>query len=393
MLMSSIIRKGTIPHAPTGVGPYLDELYTLKGFFGDWAQLYRTRNLAHPKSWSGDDLMYNGADTNALSPSDADDPAGSPLALLTGDGIVVSLSRRAHAMPFAEKNADHHQIRFYHRGTFRLETELGALKVEAGDFVVIPQGLIYRETPETGDNAIVIFETDAVIKPAEELWDSVGFTSFFVDYSAMELPSPAGDGNASDVETEVRVKFGGEYHTLTYDFDPCRDVVGWLGDPVIYRLNVWAVPGAGTSHGFLPPPTGAVLIGEDKSFFFNVMSPKPFPTTPAPDGSYGAPAHLNDYDEVWFNHAADRAPDTDGHLWRLPPTLPHPGLKRPPEYPENPVQHIHEVKLNFDTKARLSWTAEAKDGFLADPQVAVYTSLYGAHIGVVPEQAMSYVKR
>jgi homogentisate 1,2-dioxygenase len=191
----------------------------------------------------------------------------------------------------------------------------------------------------------------------------------------------------------VRVKFGGEYHSFTYDFDPCRDVVGWLGDPVIYRLNVWAVPGAGTSHGFLPPPTGAVLLGEDKSFFFNVMSPKPFPTTPAPDGSYGAPAHLNDYDEVWFNHAADRAPDTDGHMWRLPPTLPHPGLKRPPEYPENPVQHIHEVKLNFDTRACLSWTAEAKEAFLADPQVAVYTSLYGAHIGVVPEQAMNYVKR
>jgi homogentisate 1,2-dioxygenase len=134
-------------------------------------------------------------------------------------------------------------------------------------------------------------------------------------------------------------------------------------------------------------------MAEDKSFFFNVMSPKPFPTVPAPDGSYGAPAHLNDYDEVWFNHAADRAPDTDGHLWRLPPTLPHPGLKRPPEYPDNPVQHIHEVKLNFDTKARLSWTPEAREAFLPDPQVAVYTSLYGAHIGVVPEQAIQYVKK
>jgi homogentisate 1,2-dioxygenase len=338
--------------------------------------------------------MYHGADTNVLSPSDRDDPAGSPLALLTGDGIVVSLSHRAQAMPFAEKNADYHQIRFYHRGSFQLETELGALKVEPGDFVVIPKGLIYRETPNTGDNAIVIFETEAVIRPAEDLWDSVGFTSFFIDYSTMEVPSPtpaAGDG--ADVETELRVKLDGEYHTLAYDFDPCRDVVGWLGDPVIYRMNVWAVPGAGTSHGFLPPPSGAVLLGEDKSFFFNVMPPKPFPTTPAPDGSYGAPAHLNDYDEVWFNHAADRAPDTDGHLWRLPPTLPHPGLKRPPEYPENPVAHIHEVKLNFDTKARLSWTPEAKEAFLADPQVAVYTSLYGAHIGVVPEQAMNYVKR
>src|SRR5919108_5199400 len=107
--MSSNIRRGTIPHAPTGVGPYLDELYTLKGFFGDWAQIYRTRNLAHPKRWSNDDLMYMGADTNALTPSDRHDPAGAPLPLLAGPGIVVSLSRRSAAMPFAEKNTDHHQ--------------------------------------------------------------------------------------------------------------------------------------------------------------------------------------------------------------------------------------------------------------------------------------------
>lgn len=390
--MTSIIRKGTIPHAATGVGPYLDELYTLKGFFGDWATMYRTRNLAHPKRWSDDNLMYQGADTTQLAPSDKTDPAGTPLPLLTGDGIVVSLSHRAQAMPFAEKNADHHQIRFYHRGAFLLETELGALEVEAGDFVVIPKGLIYRETPKGDDNAILIFETEAIVKPAEELWDSVGFTCFFVDYSLMELPEPAG-GDAGDAEVDVRTKINGEYHTFTYDFDPCRDVVGWQGDPIIFKLNVWSVPGAGTSHGFLPPPTGAVLIGDDKSFFFNVLSPKPFPTTPAPDGSYGAPAHLNDYDEVWFNHAAQHAPETDGHLWRYPPSLPHPGLKRPPEYPDNPVAPIREMKLNFDTRSVLSWTEEAKRAFFPDPQVAVYTSFYGAHIGVVPEQAMQYAKK
>jgi homogentisate 1,2-dioxygenase len=392
--MSSTIRRGKVPHAPTGVGPYLDELYTIKGFFGDWTQMFRTRNLAHPKSWSSDDMMYQGVDSGALSPTDFSDPDGEPLSLLTGQGIVISLSRRSHRMPFVEKNADFHQIRFYHRGEIELETELGNLTVGEGDFVVIPKGLLYRENPKTSDNVVVIFETEAVVEPAEDMWDSVGFSSFFVDYSSRDLPSPQAESSeGADVETTVRVKLDGKYETMTYDFDPCKDVVGWLGDAVIYKLNVWDVPGAGTSHGFLPPPTGAVLLGDDKSFFFNVMSPKPFPTEPAPDGSYGAPAHLNDYDEVWFNHAADRAPDTNGHFWRLPPTLPHPGLKRPPEYPENPVEKIREVKLNFDTRARLSFTPAAKKAFLEDPQVAVYTSLYGAHIGVVPEQALEYVKR
>ncbi|HKZ14308.1 MAG TPA: 3-keto-5-aminohexanoate cleavage protein [Solirubrobacterales bacterium] len=128
-----------------------------------------------------------GADTDALAPTDASDPAGEPLRLVEGDGIAVAISHRAAQMPFAEKNADFHQIRFYYRGRFRLETELGALEVEEGDFVVIPKGLLYREDPHGDDNAVVIFETRSPVVLAEELWDSVGFSSFFVDYSRMVL--------------------------------------------------------------------------------------------------------------------------------------------------------------------------------------------------------------
>jgi homogentisate 1,2-dioxygenase len=380
---------------PHGVSEHLDEIYTIDGFFGDWAHLFRMRNLGVPKEWSGDDMMYLGADTDALTPTDASDPAGEPLALLTGDGISISLSHRSKAMPFAEKNADFHQIRFYHRGNFLLETELGPLEAKEGDFVVIPKGLVYRETPAGEDNAVVIFETAAAVAPSEELWDTVGFTSFFVDFSKMDVPTPVGaeGGGAKDVETRVRVRFNGTWQELVYDFDPCSDVVGWIGDPVIFKLSIWDIPGLGSSHGFLPPPTGAVLVARDKSFFFNIMSPKPFPNTPPPNGSFGAPAHLNDYDEVWFNHAADRAPETGGHLWRLPPTLPHPGLKRPPAYPEGEVEHIHEAKINFDTRSTLTWTDAAKKAFLPDPQVAVFTSLMGAHVGVVPEEALKHVKR
>ena len=42
--MTTNIRRGNIPNAPSGVGPYLDEIYTLKGFFGDWAMIYRSQN-------------------------------------------------------------------------------------------------------------------------------------------------------------------------------------------------------------------------------------------------------------------------------------------------------------------------------------------------------------
>jgi homogentisate 1,2-dioxygenase len=392
--MATNIRRGQIPNAASGVGPYLDELYTLKGFFGDWAMVFRSQNTGHPIEWSNPDLMNLGADTNVLKPTDLTDATGAPMPLLKGDGIQISLSRRSDVAPFLEKNSDHHQIRFYHRGEFELQTELGPLDIKPGDFVVIPIGMMFREVPKTKDNAIVIFESRAPIRPAEELWDSVGLTFMATDYTLMEVPTPQpGTKEEIAVPTEVRVKLRDQYERLVFDFDPCKDVVGWLGDPVIYKFNVWNVPGMGSSHGFLPPPSGAVLLGDDRSFFFTVQMPRPFPNVPAPDGSYGAPAHRNDYDEFWFNHRSAHAEETEGHVWRLPPTVVHPGLKRPPEYPQNPVERIQECKLNFDTRVRLSWTKEATAAFLQNPHTAVYTSLYGAHIGILPEQALRHVKK
>jgi homogentisate 1,2-dioxygenase len=338
--------------------------------------------------------MNLGADTNLLNPTDLSDVAGAPMPLLKGDGIEISLSRRSRVAPFLEKNSDNHQIRFYHRGEFELQTELGPLDVKPGDFVVIPVGMMFREVPKTTDNSIVIFESRAPIRPAEELWDSVGFVFTAADFTLMEVPTPQ-PGRKEDIEvkTEVRVKLRGGYEKLVFDFDPCKDVVGWMGDPVIYKLNVWDIPGLGTSHGFLPPPSGAVLVGDDRSFYFTVQMPRPFPNVPAPDGSYGAPAHRNDYDEFWFNHRSSNAEQTEGHLWRLAPTVVHPGLRRPPEYPENPVKRIQECKVNFDSRARLSWTKEATAAFLQDPHKAVYTSLYGAHVGMVPDHALKHVKK
>jgi homogentisate 1,2-dioxygenase len=379
-----VMRRGDVPNPPTGVGEFPDEVYTQKGFFGDWVHVWRRRNLGVPKSWSDDDLMYAGADTNALEPSDLTDAAGDPLALLEGEGIRLLYSRRSQAMPFAEKNADRHQIRFYHRGEFTIETELGPLDAKAGDFVVVGKGLIYREMPKTDDNVVVIFELDDPVICADALWDTVGFVSMFVDYSGMSVPEPRGDGDVGG-ETHVRVWSDDAWHTLTYDFDPCTDVVAWVGDPVIYRLNVWDVPAIGTSRGFLPPPAHAVLMSENKSFFFNVLGIPPLPTQPAPDASFGAPAHLNDYDEVWFNHTSELAPQNVGHLWLLPRTIPHPGFKRKPSYPPNPVSRLDEIKINFDTKAKLRWTAEARKAFVeGDVRAGVFSSLYGIPPHVLP---------
>lgn len=390
--MASIIRKGRIPRALNGIGEELDLAYTLDGFFGDWNHMFRTRNPGMPRSWSSEDMIYNGIDCKALPTTDLTDPAGGPMTLMTADGVEIAVSRRAKAAPFAERNADYHQIRFYQKGDVLLETELGPLEVGPGDFVVIPRSITFREVPKGEDNLILIFETRDQVHTAEKHWDAAGFAAFFIDYSLMELPEPIEFSDAErDVPTDVRVKYRGKYEWLSYDFNPLKDVIGYAGDPLVFRLNVWDIPGIGTSHGFTPPATNAVLMSRNKSFAFAVMSPKPYPSRPGPDASYGAPAHLNDYEEVWWNHAAPGAEETDGHIWRVPPTLPHPGIKRDPFYPEGPVELVRELKINFDTREPLSFTPEAREHLMEDPKRAMAESMSGTHIHVEPDAALDHI--
>lgn len=380
--MASNIRRGTIPYKTTGHGEYVDEVYSLKGFFGEWAHMYRRNNLAHPLRWSDDRLMYSGLDGAQLAAPDATDAGAMPLPILMGDGVRICLSQRSAAMPFCAKNVDYHQIRFYHRGSFLVETELGALKAEPGDFIVIPRGLIYRETPLAAEgNEVYVFETEATVQLAETLWDSVGYASLFIDYSEMDIPEPSGETGAEG-EHELRVFYDGEWHSVVYDFDPCKDVIGWVGDPVLYKMNVWSVPASSTSHGHLPPPASAVLWGENRDFFFNAMSMPPSATVGPPDGSFGAPSHLNDYDEFWLTHVSEFSPETEGHLWLLPRTIAHPGIK----LPHGPKKYVRSMRINFDTKAALAWTPEVQSLLFADPMAAKYTSFFGMPITAAPEK-------
>ena len=80
-----------------------------------------------------------------LIPSSA--PDALPTEVLVGETVTVSLLRRSGPPPFAEKLVDRHQIRFYDRGRFLLETELGPLTAEVqqviADYLELPIAHIY----------------------------------------------------------------------------------------------------------------------------------------------------------------------------------------------------------------------------------------------------------
>jgi hypothetical protein len=69
--------------------------------------------------------------------------------------------------------------------------------------------------------------------------------------------------------------------------------------------------------------------------------------------------------------------------------LPHPGIKRPPFYPEGqPTERIREMLLNFDTRCLLEWSDAAKKALMPDPQSVFYTNFAGTDVGLLPEDAV-----
>ena len=59
------------------------------------------------------------------------------------------------------------------------------------------------------------------------------------------------------------------------------------------------------------------------------------------------------------------------------------------------AEHFESVFRGLAVAFRDPLLAEeaAQEAFFPDPQVSVYTSLIGTHIGVVPEDALRHVKR
>ena len=150
--MASNIRKGKVPYKTTGFGEYVDEVYSLKGFFGEWAHMYRRNNLGHPLRWSDDRLMYSGLDArHAGRRRTPRIRAGTPLRLLEGEGVRVALSQRSAADAVREKNVDvqpdpllpPRQLPGWRPSSARWKPGRATSSSSR-------KGLIYRETPRDG---------------------------------------------------------------------------------------------------------------------------------------------------------------------------------------------------------------------------------------------------
>jgi homogentisate 1,2-dioxygenase len=283
-------------HADMPAGTYEREI-SKEGFFGPAAFIH------HPRPPTGWSRFEGPLRPRAFDLARLDRPEGSPWAapvILHNSALQVRFWSLAQAMPALARNADGDQLLFIHQGAGDLFCDYGHLAYEAGDYIYLPRGTMWRLAP-AAPSAILMIEAanNHFTLPDKGL---LGGHALF-DPAMLDMPAldEAFIGQRAADETQVQVKKRDAVSTITYPYNPL-DAVGWHGDLAPVRINVCDIRPVASHRYHLPPSIHATFVSD--RFVVCTFTPRPFETDP---GALKVPFFHNndDYDEVLFYHAGD----------------------------------------------------------------------------------------
>jgi homogentisate 1,2-dioxygenase len=284
-------------HADMPPGTFEREM-SKEGFFGPAAFLHHRRP---PTGWSHfEGPLRPRAFNLAALPTGAPSPWSAPT-ILKNAACEIRFWRLDAPMPALARNADGDQILFIHEGAGALYCDFGHLALEAGDYVVLPRGTMWRLVPAAPIRLLMIEATNGHVTLPDK-----GLLGGHAIFDPALLDAPRIDEafrahQREDGETRVEIKKRGAVSTATYPYNPL-DVIGWHGELAPVRINVRHIRPV-MSHRYHVPPSAHTTFVADR-FVVCTFAPRPFETDP---GALKVPFFHNndDYDEVLFYHAGD----------------------------------------------------------------------------------------
>jgi len=285
-------------HADMPEGTFEREM-SKEGFFGPAAFLHHKRP---PTGWMDFDgpLQPRAFDLTKLNIAETS-PWGSA-SVLYNAATDIRFWKLDKAMESLARNGDGDQLLFIHGGAGSLFSDFGHLTYEAGDYIVLPRGTMWRLSP-TSETAVLMIEatnTHYTLPDRGLVGPHAVFDPAMLDVPAMDEAFRAQQAN-EDHEWTVEVKKRGDVSRITYPFNPL-DAVGWHGELHPVRINVKHIRPL-MSHRYHLPPSAHTTFLSDR-FVVCTFAPRPFETDP---GALKVPFFHNndDYDEVLFYHAGD----------------------------------------------------------------------------------------
>ncbi len=172
--------------------------------------------------------------------------------LLVNQDVSISKVHAREGMDYFYRNGHHDELVFIQSGTGLLKTNLGDLKFGAGDYIVVPRGVICQYIPEGSVHALIT-ESAAPVETPNRYRNSFGQLLEHSPFCERDIRTPELAGPVDETgEYSVHVRLSGGMQEMVVDRHPF-DVVGWDGCyyPWIFNINDFE-PIVGSIHQ--PPP-------------------------------------------------------------------------------------------------------------------------------------------
>jgi len=267
--------------------------------------------------------------------------------------------RAAGRMDALARNADGDDLLFVHQGRGELYCDFGHLSFEAGDYIVLPRGTMWRLECAEPAMILMIEATNAsyLLPDKGPLGNHAIFDPAMLDTPRVDEAFLA----QQDEKTwRVAVKRRNAVSTVTFPYNPL-DAVGWHGDLSVCRINVRDLRPLMSHRYHLPPSVHTTFLGN--RFVVCTFVPRPFETDP---GAIKIPFFHNndDYDEVIFYHAGDFFSRDNIHPGMV--TL-HPGGFTHGPHPKALSRMLVQAKPATDEYAVM---VDTRDALEVDPAAA-----------------------
>ena len=197
-------------------------------------------------------------------------------------------------MELPYKNGWADEVLFIHEGVGTLHSNFGNINLKAGDYLVIPRGVIWEIHVEINMKILAI-ESSTPVETPERYRNKFGQLLEHSPFSERDITTPTFVGPVKDRSTDVQVRLKDGIQTFKYKHHPF-DIVGWDGFffPYTFNINDF-MPITGKIHQ--PPPVHQTF--QSKGFVICSFVPRLFDYHPE---AIPAPyAHSNvDSDEIIY---------------------------------------------------------------------------------------------
>lgn len=247
----------------------------------------------------------------------------SRISLMLNNDLNISLSSPLNLEEkYFYKNTDGDEVIFVHRGSGILRSVLGNLKFSAGDYLVIPRGVIYTMKFDSNDNKLFIVESYTPVYTPKRYRNHFGQMLENSPYCERDIRVPDRLETHDELgDFIIKIKKEHMIHEYTYASHPF-DVAGFDGYNYPYAFSIHDFePITGRVHQ--PPPVHQTF--ETSRFVICSFCPRMYDYHPE---SIPAPySHSNiDSDEVLYYVAGDfmsRNHVDEGYISLHPAGIPH----------------------------------------------------------------------